>query len=125
MVSTYIHVVVCMCLRVLLIGLCHLFLAPTGTPQRVTVITVTSTMVELSWEPPLEQDRNGVIQSYTVIVFEVTTNTTLQVHHNLTSTSISLSSLHPSYRYLISLAAYTVDLGPFKFIDVTAKEAGE
>lgn len=82
-------------------------------------------MVKLSWEPPLEQDRNGAIQSYTLIVFEVTTNSTLQVHDNMTSTSIILSALHPSYDYMVSLAAYTVDLGPFKFITITTEEAGK
>lgn len=86
---------------------------------------VTSTTVEISWEPPLEQDHNGDIESYTVIVFEVTTNTTLQIHENVTSMSLTLSSLHPSYEYMLSLAAYTVDVGPFKSITVTTEQAGK
>ena len=101
------------------------FAAPTGSPQNLASDRVTSTTVELSWELPLPNTHNGVIDSYTVMVFEITTNLVLQTHQNVTSTSITLTGLHPAYDYTLSVAAFTVDLGPLSSITVTTKEARE
>ena len=47
-----------------------------------------------------------------MVVLEVDTNTTVFIQDVLQH-SISLPSLHPYYTYQISVAAYTVDIGPF------------
>ena len=101
------------------------FVAPTGSPQNLVSNQVTSTTMELSWEPPLPSTHNGVIDSYIVIVFEITTNLVVQSHQNVVSTSITLTGLHPAYDYMLSVAAFTVDLGPDSSITVTTKEACE
>lgn len=99
--------------------------APTGAPQNPATDLITSTTVEFSWEPPLPDTQNGVIDSYTVTVFEDTTNLVLQTHQNVTSTSITLTGLHPAYSYTLSVAAYTVELGPVSSVAITTKEARE
>ena len=86
---------------------------------------MSSTKIQLSWKPPLSHYQNGVIQSYTITVFEVNTNTTHEVHQNILNTSIILTGLHPYYEYKLSVAAYTVGLGPFSFVYVTTLQDGK
>ena len=86
---------------------------------------MSSTKIHLSWEPPLSHHQNGVIQSYTVTVFEVNTNTTHEVHQDILNTSITLTGLHPNYEYKLSVAAYTVGLGPSSFVYVTTLQDGK
>ena len=99
--------------------------APSSPPQNLVSDQVTATFVELSWEPPLPNTHNGVIDSYTVMVVEIATSLRVQTHQNVTSTSITLTSLHPAYDYSMSVAALTVELGPFSSVTVTTEEAGE
>ena len=86
---------------------------------------ITSTAVELSWQPPLLEEQNGLIQSYTITVFEINSNTTIEVHQNFTQSNISISGLHPYYNYIMSVAAYTVGLGPFASITLQTEQDGE
>lgn len=39
--------------------------------QEVKVVTLNSTAAHVSWKPPLEKDRNGVIRGYHIHVQEV------------------------------------------------------
>ena len=102
-----------------------MFIAPSGPPQNVSGIAVSSTKIQLSWEPPLSHHQNGMIQSYTVTVFEVNTNTTHEVHQDIYHSSITLTGLHPYYEYKLSVAAYTVGLGPSSFVYVTTLQDGK
>ena len=81
--------------------------------------------MELSWKPPPLDQQNGLIQSYTVVVFEVDTNTTQQIHQDYVQTSIVLTGLHPYYTYVVSVAAYTVGLGPATAITTTTEQDGK
>ena len=107
-----------------LFGIC-LAAAPSSPPQNLVLDQVTATSVELSWEPPLPNTHNGVIGSYTVRVVETGSNLVVQIHQDVTSTSITLTGLHPAYDYSVSVAALTVALSPFSSITVTTLEAGE
>lgn len=69
--------------------------------------------------------QNGPVQSYTITVFEVTTNTTTQEHQDFLHSTIILVGLHPNYDYDISVAAYTVGLGPSTTINLSTLEDGE
>ena len=80
--------------------------------------------MELSWQPPPLNQQNGLIQSYTIIVLEVDTNTTKQIHQDFIQNSIVLTGLHPYYTYTVSVAAYTVGLGPATAITVTTEQDG-
>ena len=97
---------------------------PTGTPLNVTGSVISSTRIAVSWDPPSAPLQNGPIVSYTITVFELDTNTTTQEHKDFLHNTIILINLHPNYEYLISVAAYTVGLGPSSNIQLTTLEDG-
>ena len=61
--------------------------------------------------PPPQDDLNGVIRSYTILVLEVNTGNTTS--YTSTETSLTVGFLHPYYQYQVSVAAVTVGQGPF------------
>jgi receptor-type tyrosine-protein phosphatase F len=42
-----------------------------GEPTNVRASTVNSTTIHVSWKPPAEKDRNGIIRGYHIHVHEV------------------------------------------------------
>ena len=84
---------------------------PTAAPQRVSGSAINSTSISLSWSPPPLPDQNGLIQNYSISVYEVATGTLTP--YTTTNSPITISSLHPYYTYRCSVAAYTsVGEGP-------------
>ena len=75
------------------------------------VDVVDSKTVTLSWDPPLEENRNGIIRSYTIHVTDklMNKNTT----YSSDTTNITLTSLRPYSLYLCAIAAQTISQGPF------------
>ena len=55
--------------------------------------------------------QNGIIREYRINVTEVETGRVLVF--NSTSTTLTLSSLHPYYTYQCIVSAYTVAVGPY------------
>ena len=90
-------------------------------------MAVNSTSIVISWSPPLPHLQNGIIQYYIIVIHENNTNTTISsIVHNATNTNvITAVNLHPYYKYTVSVAAYTVDLGPYQSTTSVTKEAGE
>lgn len=74
------------------------------------VVSSTSTSLTLSWSPPPQDQLNGVLRHYVVIVEE------LDSGRNLTLTSINsqivLADLHPFYTYRVSVCSVTLGVGP-------------
>ena len=99
-------------------------LAPSGPPQNVSSVVISSTKIYLSWSPPLIHQQNGLIQSYTITIYEIDTNTTIQQHQNVIYNTITLTNLHPNYQYVLSVAAYTVGLGPSSSVATQTLEDG-
>ena len=89
-----------------------MILAPSAAPDEFIVLITSPTVVQMEWHPPREENRNGIIRSYIVVITELDTGITWQqTVENDTDTSIE--SLHPFYSYSISVAAQTIALGPF------------
>ena len=65
----------------------------------------------VAWIPPLEEDQNGIVRSYTVNVTEL--NTGSQFQRIVMGTDILLDQLHPYYVYQVTVAAFTIGNGPF------------
>ena len=105
-----------------MLSLVHL--APSGSPTNVNGTAVSSTIIQLSWDPPLSYLQNGLIQSYNITVLEVDTNTTLYITQDTSRSTISITDLHPHYTYKLSVAAYTVDIGPASSVYVTTLQDG-
>lgn len=54
--------------------------------------------------------QNGIIRKYILTVVETETNTNFTVISY--NTSINIYSLHPFYNYKLTVAAYTIAVGP-------------
>ena len=87
------------------------YAAPSGAPLNITADIRSSTVVHISWHPPLEDQQNGVIRLYRISLLESSTGR----HWSLitVSTEHLLDFLHPHYLYSVRVAAYSVDLGPY------------
>lgn len=79
---------------------------PSGFPQSVSVSTISSRAVELSWNPPSEDERNGIITGYLATLTRRDTGSQTQLFSS--TTSISFSMLNPFTSYTVTIAASTV-----------------
>ena len=85
--------------------------APSGIPT-VSLRRVSSRSISLIWSELLQSQRNGIIIGYT-IEGELL-GTRLMQNFNTSSTSFTVSGLHPYRQYSYRVAAYTaVDVGNF------------
>lgn len=80
--------------------------------------------MQLSWDTPLPDQQNGVIQSYSIVVFENSTNNTFNVYHEYPNQTILIDNLHPYYVYQMSVSANTVGQGPFAVIVALTEQDG-
>ena len=98
----------------ILTGFCLFITAPISPPTNVISNGITSTTLDISWNSLQPEDENGIVRSYIINVtiadnglnFEVTAYTN----------SVFLNDLHPYYTYMVSIAAFTVELGPFSIV---------
>ena len=72
---------------------------------------MNATSVLVSWIPPPEEDRNGIIQGYTIRVVGVHTDEDFTL--SVTFTEAVVGDLHPFYSYKFTVAAVTISHGPF------------
>ena len=70
-----------------------------------------SRRIDVNWDPVPSHQQNGPITHYIIMTSSQETSTTFRV--NGTSTSATLTNLHPSYIYSIQVAAVTTQTGPF------------
>ena len=73
---------------------------------------VSSESVQVSWQPPPLEDRNGLISGYLVRVLGINTRDNYLLPL-VNDSSVVVDSLHPFYAYRFSVAAQTVAIGPF------------
>ncbi|XP_071984666.1 receptor-type tyrosine-protein phosphatase F isoform X1 [Engystomops pustulosus] len=78
---------------------------PSGFPQNLQVVGLTTSTTELSWDPPVLSERNGKITNYTVVYRDINspqdlTNVTRDRH-------ITLVNLKPDTTYDIKVRART------------------
>ena len=113
----YIHHLFSLCIFIL-----HI-IAPTGVPANITSTENPNITVNVTWAPPPYDKQNGVIKSYNIKVTDVQLNET---NYNTSNTTwILLQNLHPYYNYSVSIAAVTIDVGPYSSeYYFTAPEAG-
>ena len=93
---------------------CLFTTAPTAPPENFTLQVVGSRAVLVSWRQPPIEERNGVIISYTIVLVELPTNTTLIYQREGNHTELIVEELHPYYEYRCSVVAATqVGASPF------------
>ena len=77
----------------------------------------------LNWEQPPLEHRNGRIRQYQVQLIEIETSDILQLSSE--STQVNVTNLHPFYNYNCSVAAETINVGPFSdYLPVQLDEYG-
>ncbi|KAM4022491.1 receptor-type tyrosine-protein phosphatase F isoform 11-T12 [Anomaloglossus baeobatrachus] len=84
---------------------------PSGFPQNLQVVGLTTSTTELSWEPPVLSERNGKITNYTVVYRDI--NSPQDLINVTRDTFITLVNLKPDTTYDIKVRARTnKGLGP-------------
>lgn len=91
--------------------------APAGAPLNPSAAIIDSRTLSFMWEEPLEELRNGIIRQYHINITEVDTGRQFQIVSSTTSTSVS--SLHPHYTYRWAVSAFTIGGGPFSQFQIT------
>ena len=87
-------------------------LAPEGPPLLVSAQPLNPSSLILSWDPPVQELRNGIIQQYSVIIVEQETGRVISL--STRDTRLNVTSLHPYYTYNCTIAAVTfAGTGPF------------
>ena len=84
--------------------------APSGPPQNVSAVVLSATHLLLSWEPPPNEEQNGVIEYYVVTICQFESN--ICYTYYIEDLQYNVQNLHPYYMYECTVAAVTVDLGP-------------
>ena len=84
--------------------------APSAPPQHLRQAATTDTSITLNWQPPPEENWNGVVRFYYLFISEVESGTSYR--ENSTTTTYLVENLHPFYTYVFSVAAVTVAAGP-------------
>uniref|UniRef100_A0A8C3E7W7 Receptor-type tyrosine-protein phosphatase F n=1 Tax=Corvus moneduloides TaxID=1196302 RepID=A0A8C3E7W7_CORMO len=78
---------------------------PSGFPQNLRVVGLTTSTTEVAWDPPVLAERNGKIVNYTVVYRDINSQQDLV---NMTKdTSITLTNLKPDTTYNIKVRART------------------
>ncbi|XP_017558685.1 protein sidekick-1 isoform X3 [Pygocentrus nattereri] len=82
--------------------------APSVAPQNIQVNTISSTQLEVQWEPPPVETQNGIIQGYKIYYWEMDNqNETEKVKILfLPETSMRLKNLTSYTYYMVKLSAF-------------------
>ena len=101
----------------------YLSTVPSAPPQHLRQDAIDATSVTLNWQPPPEDDWNGLIRLYYVFVTELESGRSFTL--NSTATNYRVHNLHPFYTYNFSVAAVTVAAGSISDnITLQTSEAG-
>lgn len=97
--------------------------APSASPENFNVVPDSPTSASISWDPPPDDDANGVITLYLINVTVVGTGQTFLI--NSTARALNLTSLQPYTTYICVIAALTsAGIGPFSTrVTVTTPQA--
>ena len=89
-------------------------IVPSASPGGFEGTPLNSTKLLLTWQPPPENQLNGVLTGYVVNVTETETGNQYQISTDVAE--FIFQGLHPFYRYTFISAAVTVGQGPFSDI---------
>ncbi|XP_077190195.1 receptor-type tyrosine-protein phosphatase F isoform X7 [Paroedura picta] len=77
---------------------------PSGFPQNLRVVGLTTTTTKVTWKPPLVAERNGKITNYTVVYRDI--NSQQNMTNVTKEMSIILTNLKPDTTYDIKVRAH-------------------
>lgn len=95
--------------------MCVYTVAPSATPTNFSVDEVLSHSVTLSWQYPLEEDRNGVITGFKLQLRESSSfSSNYSIFETENVTIVISEGLRPYKEYYCKIAAFTmVGVGPY------------
>ena len=98
---------------------------PSGSPENFSGTALSSDTIVLTWDPPLMQNRNGIIRDYIINVTALDTEENSQ--YITSDRNLTLGSLLPFNSYAFIIAARTaVGAGPFStVVTIRTFEDGE
>ena len=102
---------------------CYHSTVPSSPPQNVMATSVNPASLNVSWQPPLEINRNGMITGYMIQYTRVDINVTMSVNVNSGATH-TISGLVASTQYSVMVAAVNVN-GTGSFSDTVMVMSGE
>jgi len=91
----------------------NFFLVPNIAPEQVTVKSLGSTSIQVSWSPLKPQNMNGVLQGYYVFYKQIISKSkrslSAGVFHvsNISASSVEIKGLQPFTSYEVSVAGFT------------------
>ena len=92
---------------------CYNSTVPGSSPHNITVTSIDLASLGVSWNPPLEIDRNGLITGYVIQYTRVGSSDMMSVNVASGTTHI-ISGLAVLTQYSVIVAAMTVNgTGPF------------
>ena len=83
---------------------------PSGTPGSIDAQPIDSRTLLLAWEPPAEEEQNGIIREYFNISAAETSD---EFQYRATNTTVIVEDLHPHYTYSFVISAVTIGPGPY------------
>lgn len=101
---------------------CIPLLAPSGQPSNSSGVSLNSTHILLTWDPPPLNETHGDIQGYRITTVEQETGN-IGVY-STEDTEVVAGPLHPYYTYNFSIQAVTVEPGPPIIIITRTQETG-
>ena len=102
---------------------CYNSTVPNSSPQSVVVKSNNQTSLNVSWQPPMEIDHNGLIISYVINYTREESSYVMIV--NVTGTTYTISELVAFTEYSVRVAAVNINgTGPFSDA-VTGKPGGD
>ena len=85
---------------------------PTGPPTAFHAVVLNSTAIEVQWNLPLSNLRNGFIRGYKFFVQRENQEEKTYDIRSSRTTKVILFRLDPGTAYIVSVLAYTVGDGP-------------
>ena len=89
--------------------------APTGAPTQFHVVVLNSTSIEVQYELPTIDSRNGIIRGFKIFVEEAGSGDGSEMVFDVmgnSSLAYIVTGLKPATAYIFSMLAYTVADGP-------------
>ena len=105
--------------------LLYIISAPAASPGNLTVVNISANELNVSWERPNEIDINGILRHY-ILKYSIINQTENRASVNVSGDRLNavLSSLNNFTSYNVSVAAFTVGIGPSSTEVETTSENG-
>ena len=80
-------------------------IVPSGVPRDLVAVVISSSAVNLSWQPVFPEEQNGIIIQYIVNVTTVETGEGFELVSAFNK--LTVNSLHPHWTYIFTVSAET------------------